>query len=71
AVYFKMPKPEKGGGSLWDFAASAALFLELGYVATDFHGQPLDLNRRDSTYMNHRGVLFATDLSLATDIQEL
>jgi 3'(2'), 5'-bisphosphate nucleotidase/myo-inositol-1(or 4)-monophosphatase len=71
AVYFKMPKPEKGGGSLWDFAASAALFLELGYVATDFYGQPLDLNRRDSTYMNHRGVLFATDLSLATDIQKL
>ena len=71
AVYFKFPKPQQGGGSLWDFAATAAIFHEMGAVASDMYGQPLDLNRADSTYMNHRGVLFATDHALASDIQGL
>ncbi len=71
AVYFKCPKLQQRGGSLWDFAATAAIFDELGAVAGDIYGQPLDLNRADSTFMNHRGVLFATDKSLATDIQQL
>jgi 3'-phosphoadenosine 5'-phosphosulfate (PAPS) 3'-phosphatase len=65
ACYFKIPKPEEGGGSLWDFAASAAVFQELNAVATDFHGQPLQLNRAESTFMNHRGVMFASHPVLA------
>lgn len=69
--YFKFPKAQQGGGSLWDFAATAAIYSELGAVASDFYGQPLDLNRTDSTFMNHRGVIFATDSSLAKDIQGL
>ena len=71
AVFFKFPKAEEGGGSLWDFAATAILFSELGFVASDFYGAPLDLNRADSTFMNHRGVLFATNQSLAGEIQKL
>jgi 3'(2'), 5'-bisphosphate nucleotidase/myo-inositol-1(or 4)-monophosphatase len=71
ACYFKFPKAEEGGGSLWDFAATAALFLELGLIASDFYGQPLELNRAGSSYMNHRGVLFSTDPLLATGIQGL
>lgn len=70
ACYFKHPGPT-GGGSLWDFAATACLFNELGAVATDIHGGPLDLNRADSTNMNHRGVLFATDEALARQIRDL
>lgn len=68
ACYFKVPGPS-GGGSLWDFAATACLFNEAGAVATDIHGAQLDLNRADSTYMNHRGVLFATDDALAERIR--
>ena len=68
--YFKPSKPA-GGGSLWDFAATACLFREVGAVATDIHGQRLDLNRADSTFMNHRGVLFATDHRLAERIRAL
>ena len=71
ACYFKFPKPDQGGGSLWDFAATACLFREAGAVATDIYGHPLDLNRTDSTFMNHRGVLFATDESLAIRIRAL
>lgn len=68
--YLKFPAPS-GGGSLWDFAATACVFHELGAVATDIHGAPLDLNRPDSTLMNHRGVLFATDERLATRLRSL
>ena len=55
----KYPKKEIGGGSLWDFASSAALFNELGLKATNFEGGPLDLNRKDSTFMHHEGVYYA------------
>ena len=68
ACYFKFPKPEEGGGSLWDFAATACLFNELGAIATDFYGGPLELNRAESTFMNHRGVMFATDHELALEV---
>jgi fructose-1,6-bisphosphatase/inositol monophosphatase family enzyme len=71
AGYFKFPKPSPGGGSLWDFAATARLFHEAGAIATDFHGAPLDLNRPDSTFMNHRGVLFASDEAVAERIRRL
>ena len=69
ACYIKPPRSAPGGGSLWDFAATACLFREAGAIATDFHGAPLDLNRPDSTFMNHRGVLYATDATLASQIR--
>lgn len=69
ALYFKFPKPKPGGGSLWDFAATTCLFKEFGLPATDIHGQPLMLNPGPKTkggpFMNHRGVLFASDPELA------
>lgn len=71
ACYFKFPKKEEGGGSLWDFAASACIFNEIGAVAGDIHGMPLDLNRMDSTFMNHRGVLYASDHQIAEKSQLL
>ncbi len=70
ACYFKFPKPV-GGGSLWDFAATACLAQEVRAVATDIHGDPLDLNRAGSTFMNHRGVLFATDEALAQRLRAI
>jgi len=69
--YFKLPKPTPGGGSLWDFAASACIINEAKAYAKSFDGSPLDLNRPDSTYMNHKGVLFASDKKIATKIQNL
>ena len=70
ACYFKYPVPS-GGGSSWDFAATACLFHETGAVATDIHGGILDLNRSESTNMNQRGVLFATDEALARRIRAM
>jgi len=71
ACYIKCPKPEQGGGSLWDFAATASLFFEMGAAVSDVYGKPLDLNRVESTYMNHRGVIFASNQLLSEDIQAL
>lgn len=69
--YFKFPKPQQGGGSLWDFAASAAIFTACGAVTCDFYGQPLELNRADSTFMNHRGVVYVSDAALVEAIRGL
>jgi len=71
ACYFKPPKSQEGGGSLWDFAATACLFNELGAIACDFHGRELDLNRSDSTFMNHRGVIFASDQKTMNSIRSI
>ena len=65
ALYLKLPRDEPGGGSVWDFAATARIFGEAGAVATDIYGDPLDLNRRASTFMNHRGALFASSKAVA------
>ncbi len=71
AAYFKFPKKGNGGGSLWDFASTACIYSEIGAVATDITGEPLELNRADSTYMNHFGILYATDPELAKTLQNL
>lgn len=68
ACYFKPPKADAGGGSLWDFAASACLLTEAGGWASNMAGQPLDLNRPDSTFMNHQGALFASNRNLAREL---
>ena len=69
--HFKFAKPQEGGGSLWDYAATACLFEEAGAVVSDVHGDPLDLNRPDSTFMNHRGAVYATDEELAQCIRQI
>ncbi len=60
AIYQKHPKPK--GGSIWDYAATAAIFEELGLKVSDIFGNKLELNRKDSTYMNHHGILFDCSL---------
>lgn len=70
ACYVKLPK-QNGGGSLWDYAATSCIFREVGAVATDIDGKGFDLNRADSTLMCHRGILFATDGTLAQRIRGL
>ncbi len=65
ACYLKLPKKEDGGGSIWDYAATACIAHEAGGWASNIHGNPLALNRRDSTFMNHEGVLFASNNQIA------
>jgi len=62
--YFKFPKPQLGGGSVWDFAATACLFSELQCSVSDFQGEPLNLNGEQSLFMNRHGVIFANHIAL-------
>ena len=66
ACYLKLPSTQEGGGSIWDFAATACIAREAGAWASDAYGNALDLNRTDSTFMNHRGVLFASNQRIAS-----
>lgn len=59
ACMMKYPKKESGGGSIWDFAATACIYQELGLLATNFDGGRLDLNRKDGTFMNEEGVFYS------------
>ena len=58
ACMIKLPKKENGGGSLWDFAATACIFGEMGLPATNFKGEKLELNRKDGSFMNQEGVFY-------------
>ena len=69
--YFKYPRTGNSGGSLWDYAATACLFDEVGAVASDIEGRPMELNRAGSTFMNHRGILYAGHRELADRIIEM
>ena len=60
ACYLKLPKKEKGGGSIWDFAATSCIFNELGLHASDFEENPLNLNNNSTTFMNEKGILFSS-----------
>lgn len=60
ALYLKYPKIEKGGGSVWDYAATHCIFEALGFVSTDFYGNPLKLNE-ESIFMNQKGVVYRSD----------
>ncbi|MEM9016504.1 MAG: inositol monophosphatase family protein [Verrucomicrobiota bacterium] len=64
ALYFKFPKKSRGGGSVWDFAATACLASEWGQPATDIHGDPLDLNPAGCTFMNEKGVVYGSNEEL-------
>lgn len=66
--YFKYSRTGNSGGSLWDYAATACLFHEAGAIATDIYGNSMELNRPDSTFMNHHGLLYAANKDLADRI---
>lgn len=59
ACFLKMPKKETGGGSIWDYAATSCIYNELDLPAASFNGETLDLNRKDTAFMNHQGVCYS------------
>jgi len=71
SCYFKFPKPHLGGGSIWDYAATACLFAEVGLPVSDIHGQSLVLNPEGSTYLNHCGVVYASNPEIANGMIRL
>ena len=59
ACMLKFPKKERGGGSIWDYAATSCIYQELGLPSTNFEGERLDLNKKNGTFMNQEGVYFS------------
>lgn len=59
SFYFALPKKAQGGGCIWDYAATACLFFELGYQVTDYYGKLLMLNDPETIFMNRVGVKFS------------
>lgn len=68
AVYIKRPKQEDGGGSLWDFAATSLIQAEAGGYNSDYNRRPLNLNKKNTTFMNENGVIFASSKDLLDSI---
>lgn len=66
ACYVKLPKAEEGGGSIWDFAASALIVSEAGGWVSNSNGKPLALNQPGSTFMNAQGVIYASNERIAS-----
>lgn len=60
ACMIKLPKENKGGGSIWDYAATSCIFKELGLLATDFYGKDLNLNKVENSFMNENGIYYRT-----------
>ncbi|WP_339926114.1 inositol monophosphatase family protein [uncultured Cyclobacterium sp.] len=71
ACYFKFPRKEKGGGSIWDFAATRLIFEELGLPVSNSKRENLHLNSPESTFMNQQGVLYASAESIREMISQL
>lgn len=71
AVFFKFPRTAPGGGSLWDYASTACIVTEAGGHVSDIFGAALDLNRPDSTFMNHRGFVYATSEYWARAVMDM
>jgi 3'-phosphoadenosine 5'-phosphosulfate (PAPS) 3'-phosphatase len=63
AIYYGIPR-KKLGVSVWDFAGIAPIVQAAGGFVSDIFGNPLDLNRKDSTFVHHHGFLFSTSKEL-------
>ena len=70
ACFVKKPKPQDGCGSNWDYAATVCLFEEMGAYASDFYGDPLELNKNGSLFMNQKGVILASSEQVALRLFE-
>ncbi len=67
AVFIKPPKESLGGGCLWDYAAVSLISFEAGGFNSQYDGRPLDLNSKDSLYMNKVGTIFASSKDLVRE----
>ena len=67
SCYFKPVKATKGGGCIWDFAATACIAKELGSELSNSKGEILLLNEKDP-FMNKQGVLFSWDIDVKNQI---
>ncbi|QCK14480.1 3'(2'),5'-bisphosphate nucleotidase CysQ family protein [Mangrovivirga cuniculi] len=63
--YFKLSKESEGGGSFWDFAATCCIYNELGLVCVNEWGEPLNLNKKHTTFMHENSIIYSTNIETA------
>lgn len=68
AFFLKKPKPENGGGCLWDYAATGCIYNEVGAWMSDMSGKKIDLNSTESLHMNRHGILLASNAKIAKQV---
>ena len=68
SLYFVVPKKEEGGGCLWDYAAASLIVKEAGAYAEDFFGNPIELNKESTTFLNQNGILMTTNLAFVIKV---
>ncbi|NHE58802.1 3'(2'),5'-bisphosphate nucleotidase CysQ family protein [Cyclobacterium plantarum] len=71
ACYIKFPRRQKGGGSIWDFAATRLIFEELDLPVSNSKGEKLHLNAPETTFMHRQGVVYATRESISEMVLRL
>ncbi len=69
AVYIKRPKKKQGGGSLWDFAATSLIQAEARGHNSSFNGTRIDLNKKETTFMNKDGIIFSSSKELLSNLK--
>ena len=69
--YFKFPKEQNKNNNIWDYAATACIFKELGYWVSTIQGKQLELNSEKSTFMNKQGVIYANSVKLGKYLTSL
>lgn len=67
--YVKWPKSTRGGGCIWDYAATRLIYEELNLAVSTAQGKNIPLNQTD-VYMNPCGVVYATSHVLHQTIIE-
>ncbi|MGB0454808.1 MAG: 3'(2'),5'-bisphosphate nucleotidase CysQ family protein [Bacteriovoracaceae bacterium] len=60
ALYYKFPKKNDGGGSIWDFAASSVIQSEANGFNSNYFKEPLKLNSAETTFMNQEGIIYSS-----------
>jgi 3'(2'), 5'-bisphosphate nucleotidase len=63
AIYYKLPKKTKGGGSTWDYAATSIIQSEAGGFNSDYGMKRLNLNKQN-TFMNEYGIIYVSSIDL-------
>ncbi|WKK84344.2 inositol monophosphatase family protein [Marivirga arenosa] len=68
--YFKFPKENRGGGSIWDYAATRLIFNEAGLLVSTINGKKLPLNK-ENTFMNKFGIIYTFNSTIKKFILQL
>lgn len=64
-LYLKPSQKPKGGGSIWDFAATSCILLEAGIYCSNYSGEQLRLNEPTTNFMNQQGICMGLSFKLS------